>query len=94
MNTSPKNQADLLHTAKPRGARQPQTGEHVWTIRKVDGAVLACELRDNGMAGVEVHVHRDGEFLFSQRFLTRADALYDAAAIRAEHLAHGGTLVD
>jgi hypothetical protein len=30
---------------------QPRVGEHLWTVEK-DGRRLACELRDDGAAGV------------------------------------------
>jgi hypothetical protein len=40
--------------------RQPRVGEHLWAIRK-DGRQLDCELRDDGEAGVEVLMSRDGE---------------------------------
>jgi hypothetical protein len=39
--------------------RQPRAGEHLWTIQK-NGRNLACELRDDGAAGVELQVSRDG----------------------------------
>jgi hypothetical protein len=47
----------------------------------------------NGIAGVELHVDRDGGFLFSQRHPDRAAALRDADETKTEYLADGGTLV-
>jgi hypothetical protein len=41
---------------------QPRIGEPLWTVEK-DSRRLACELRDDGEAGVEVQVSRDGELL-------------------------------
>jgi len=38
--------------------RHPRAGEHLWTVQK-NGRQLACELRDDGEAGVEVQVYRD-----------------------------------
>jgi hypothetical protein len=46
---------------------QPRIGEPLWTIQK-DGRLLACELRDDGEAGVEVQMSRDGEFLYGRQF--------------------------
>jgi hypothetical protein len=50
------------HTTAPR---QPRAGEDLWTVQK-NGRQLACELRDDGAAGVEVQVSRDGELLYSR----------------------------
>jgi hypothetical protein len=44
----------------------PRKGEPLWTIQKA-GRRLACELRDDGTAGVEVQMSRDGEFLYGPR---------------------------
>ncbi len=94
MNTSPRNQSDLVFGAEPRAPRTPRVGELLWTIRKVDGTALACELRDDGAAGVELHVLRDRGFLFSQRFANRTIALLESDVIKSDYLAAGGTLVD
>src|SRR6202521_5714389 len=53
--------------------RQPRAGEHLWTVEK-NGRQLACELRDDGAAGVELQVCRDGELLYGRRWATRAGA--------------------
>src|SRR5260370_1118716 len=45
--------------------RQARAGEPLWTIRK-HGRQLACELRDDGEAGVEVQVYRERELLASR----------------------------
>ena len=76
-------------TSQPR---QPRGAEHLWTIQK-DHRQLACELRDDGKAGVEVHVYRDREFLFGRRCKTRALALEEAEATKAQYLRDGGVLV-
>src|ERR1700693_3315977 len=62
--------------------RQPRAGEHLWTIEK-NGHQLACELRDDGAAGVEVLMSRDGELLYGRRWATRALALAEADARKA-----------
>jgi hypothetical protein len=62
--------------------RQRQPGEHLWAIRK-DGQQLDCELRDHGPWGVEVQVYREREFLYGQRWPTRALALEEADAQKA-----------
>jgi hypothetical protein len=72
--------------------RQPRAGEPLWTVRK-NGCLLACELRDDGAAGVEVQMSRDGAFLFGQRFATRARALEEADARKAQYLRDGGVLM-
>jgi hypothetical protein len=72
--------------------RQPRVGEHLWAIQK-DGRRLACELRDDGAAGVEVQMSRDGAFLFGRRFATRARALKEADTRKAQYLREGGVLI-
>lgn len=94
MNTSPKNQNDLRFGAGPRPARQPKRGELLWAIRKADGVVLICELRDQGEIGAEIHMQRNGDFLFSRRHPSRWAAMLDATATKAEYLDGGGTLID
>src|ERR1700674_1561410 len=72
--------------------RQPRAGEPLWTVEK-DGRRLACELRDDGAAGVEVQMSRDGEFLYGRRCLTRALALEEADEQKARYLREGGVLL-
>jgi hypothetical protein len=72
--------------------RQPRVGEPIWTVQK-DGRRLACELRDDGEAGVEVQMFRDGEFLFGRRWSTRALALEEADERKAQYLREGGVLI-
>jgi hypothetical protein len=71
---------------------QPQTGERLWTVQK-DGRLLACELRDDGAAGVEVQMSRDGEFLYGRRWANRALALAKADEQKARYLREGGVLM-
>jgi hypothetical protein len=73
-------------------SRQPRAGEHLWTIRK-DGRQLAWELRDEGEAGVEVQVYREGELLYRRRWATRTLALEEADARKAQYLREGGVLL-
>ena len=72
--------------------RQPRVGERLWTVQK-NGRHLACELRDDGEAGAEVQVSRDGEFLFARRCATRALALEEADARKTQYLREGGVLI-
>jgi hypothetical protein len=72
--------------------RQPRAGEPLWTIQK-DGRRLACELRDDGEAGVEVQVSRDGELLYGRRWANRALALEEADERKAQYLSEGGVLI-
>ena len=72
--------------------RQPRAGEPLWTVQK-DGRPLECELRDNGLAGVEVQVYRAGELLYGRRFATRALALEEARTRKAQYLRDGGVLL-
>jgi hypothetical protein len=69
--------------------RQPRAGEPLWTVEK-NGRPLACELRDDGAAGVEVQVYRDRELLYGRRWATRALALAKADELKAQYLRDGG----
>jgi hypothetical protein len=72
--------------------RQQRVGEPLWTVQK-DGRLLACELRDDGEAGVEVLMSRDGELLYGRRYTTRARALDEADTQKARYLREGGVLI-
>ncbi len=72
--------------------RHPRAGEHLWAIEK-NGRQLACELRDDGAAGVEVQVSRDGELLYGRRWANRALALEEADERKAQYLREGGMLI-
>jgi hypothetical protein len=72
--------------------RQPRAGEHLWAIQK-EGRQLACELRDDGAAGVGLQVSRDRELLYGRRFANRALALKNADAWKAQYLHEGGILI-
>jgi len=43
-------------------------GERCWSVRTRDGAVISCELRDHGPAGVEIQRLRDGEWFYGRRW--------------------------
>jgi hypothetical protein len=72
--------------------RPPRAGEPLWAVQK-DGRQLACELRDDGEAGVEVQVYRDRELLYGRRWPTRALALEKADDWKAQYLLAGGVLI-
>jgi hypothetical protein len=73
--------------------RQPRMGEYLWAIQK-DGRQLACELRDDGAAGVEVQVYRERELPYGRRWPTRASALAKADEWKAQYLREGGVLIE
>ena len=65
--------------------RKPRAGEHLWAIQK-DVRQLACELRDDGEAGVELQVYRERE----RRLAIHALALEKADEWKAQYLREGG----
>ena len=77
---------------KPTPPPPPRKGEPLWTIQKA-GRTLACELRDDGAAGVEVQVSRDGELLYGRRWANRALALVEADERKALYLRGGDVLI-
>ena len=77
------------HTPAPR---QPRAGEHLWAVRK-DGRQIDCELCDHGAWGVEMQIYRDLEFRYGRRWATRALALEEADARKAQYLRGGGVLI-
>jgi hypothetical protein len=77
---------------KPPPPPPPRKGEPLWIIQKA-GRRLACELRDDGAAGVEVQVYRDGELLYGRRWANRALALAEADERKAQYLGEGGVLI-
>jgi hypothetical protein len=95
MDTSLKDQSRLLFGAKPLPPKAPRARERLWTIRRTDGRILACELLDDGAAGggVEVQLTQDGELVLGARCLTRAIATIQAARLQATQLAAGGVLI-
>jgi hypothetical protein len=72
--------------------RQPRVGEHLWAIRK-DGRQIDCELCDHGAWGVEMQIYRDLEFRYGRRWATRALALEEADARKAQYLREAGVLI-
>jgi hypothetical protein len=73
--------------------RQPRVGEALWAIEK-DGRQLACELRDDGEAGVEAQVYRERELLYGRLWANRAVALAEADERKAQYLREGGVLTN
>ena len=72
----------------------PMAAERMWTIRRSDGTILACELQDHGSIGVEVQKLRNGQLLFGRRWPDRTAALVEVDALKSDHLANGGVLVE
>jgi hypothetical protein len=73
-------------------ARQPRVAEPLWAVQK-EGRQLACELRDDGVLGVEVQVYRDGELLYGRRWPTRALALEKAEDWKVQYLLAGAVII-
>lgn len=92
--TAPKDQSALRYGAPKRAVRQPTPGEHLWTVRTAKGALIRCELRDDGDAGAERQLFHNAQFVDGSRWQNREAALVDTDRLKANHLAHGATLVD
>src|ERR1700722_1923691 len=73
-------QPSMRPTARPNRA-----SEHIWAIEN-NGRQLACELRDDGAAGMELQVYRERELLYGRRFATRVLALEKADDWKAQYL--------
>src|SRR5262245_16847695 len=70
--------------------RQPQAGEHLWTV--TNGAALhRAELRDYGKVGCELQILNEADFLNGWRFEHRTLALMEAAVMRDALLGQGWT---
>ena len=68
--------------APQRQARQPNPGQHVWSLRKA-GQQIDCELRFHGESyGWECQFLHDGVLAYGQRFLLHERALAEAKAQR------------
>ena len=93
MSTSPKDQDALRYDATPRPQPKSTPGELQWSVRKRDLTVISCELRDNGSAGVEVQLLRDGEWFYGRRYPTRESALVEVDELKAEQLGRGGIIM-
>ena len=92
--------------ARASGARVPKMSDEAHAQRAEDrgpantsgpsrraGRHLACELRDDGAAGVELQVYRDRELLYRRRWANRALALAEADERKAQYLREGGVLL-
>ena len=64
-----------------------------WSVRTRDRAIISCELRDNGSAGVEVQLLRDGAWFYGRRWPNRKSAPVEVDDMKAEQLARGGILL-
>ena len=77
----------------PATARQPRPGAVLWSLEE-GHHTYRCELRDHGeLAGVEIQIYRDGEFLFGQRWPSGELALKQAEEIKLRYVRAGGAVV-
>jgi hypothetical protein len=80
----------LLWNAPRPPKREPVPGELLFALRREpDGARLHCELRSQGEFGVEAQFFSNGEFSYSRRFDTKAQALQWAELERDAHIRKG-----
>jgi hypothetical protein len=68
-------------------------GEICWSLHKVDGATISCELVDEGQWGVQVKTNCDGELVFSRRFPDRSTAMLKVDDLKTEHIRSGSVVV-
>lgn len=71
-------------------ARQPKPGEIIWTTK--GGEEARAELRDQGVAGVELQLSRASDFANGRLSLSREAALEAAAVLRQQMLEWAGTM--
>jgi hypothetical protein len=85
-NTSPKDQRALLRNAPKAPPRQPRPGEEVWCLRRPDGRVQTCEIRDDTKAGAgwDVLLLENDEPLFSRRCAFESEARYVAKVFKED----------
>jgi hypothetical protein len=81
----------LLSGFKPRGPKPPREGERLWMLTK-DGVTVTADLLDQGEAGVELRMFRNGEGQSGRRFLERDRAIAHAGSLRQQLLTKAGWL--
>lgn len=79
---------ELLSSYQPPPPKPPRTGDTLWTLTK-EGVGVTAELLDQSSAGVELRMHRDGEWLSGRRFSERANAIAYALKHREQLTAKG-----
>jgi hypothetical protein len=79
-----------LSTYQPPPPRQPQPGEHLYSVLK-DNVVYRVEIRDDDARGLgtEFQILRDGELVYGRRLAARGLALAEAESLRAVLKAQG-----
>lgn len=92
MSDTPRDEASLLRTAKPRAARVARPGETAWRFRNAAGRIQRCELRNHAEAGagVDILLFEGDDLLFSRRADGRM-ARYAATAAKQDLLRTGWT---
>ena len=69
-------------------ARQPKPGECLWTMTK-GGEEAHAELRDQGVAGVELQMFRGDDFANGRLYSSREAAL-EASTVRRQQMLEKG----
>ena len=73
---------------KPEGRRHRKPGEYVWTMTK-GGEEAHAELRDQGVAGVELQMFRGDDFANGRLYHSREAAL-EASEVRRQQMLEKG----
>jgi hypothetical protein len=73
---------------KPEGRRHRKPGQHAWTMTK-GGEEAHAELRDQGVAGVELQVFRGDDFANGRLYQSREAAL-EASEVRRQQMLEKG----
>ena len=82
----------LLRAQPHERTAPPRVGDRLWAIQE-NGQQLGCGPRDDGGAGVEVPVSRDGELLYGRGWASRAPALEEADDRKVRYLRDGGMML-
>jgi hypothetical protein len=79
---------DALFAGHQSQARQPKPGERLWTMTK-GGEEARAELRDQGVAGVELQLFRGDDFANGRLYTSRMAALEASGQRRQQMLEKG-----
>ena len=79
---------DALFAGHEPQGRQPKPGERLWTMTK-GGEEARAELRDQGVAGVELQVFRGDDFANGRLYSSREAAL-EASTVRRQQMLEKG----
>jgi hypothetical protein len=79
---------DTLFAGHRPQSRQPKPGERLWTMTK-GGEEARAEVRDQGVAGVELQVFRGDDFANGRLYSSREAAL-EASEVRRQQMIEKG----